>query len=332
MAIHIGRREFVTLLGGAAAWPFAARAQRSAMPVIGFLNGGSPNAFGHLAVRAFTQGLSAQGYIEGRSIKIEYRWADGQYDRLPALAADLVRRQVTVIAAIGGPAIALAAKRTTTTVPIVFQIGGDPVDLGLVTSLSRPGGNVTGVTSMNLDLASKRLELMHDMLPAATSIALLVNSTNSMNVESETTELKKAAQALGLELHIVAASTERDFDTVFAALRQLRVGGLLLGMDQLFTGGDGKLSALAIRDAVPAIGAYREFPAAGGLMSYGAVLAEEWRLAGVYVGRVVRGEKPADLPVQRSTSFELVINLRTAKVLGLEVPPTLLARANDVIE
>jgi putative ABC transport system substrate-binding protein len=332
MAIGIGRRQFISALGGASvALPLAARAQQAALPVVGFLNSASADAYPD-RVRAFRQGLSEAGYVEGQSVTIEYRWADGHNDRLPTLAADLVRRQVSVIAAIGGPTSALAAKLATTTVPIVFQVGVDPVKIGLVASLSRPDGNITGVTSLNVDVDRKRLELLHELVPTATSMALLVNPTNSVNAESESRDLQQAAQTLGLQLEVVRASSEPDFDAVFATLDQLKVGGLVIGADQLFTGNDGKLSALAIQHAIPSISPYREFSAGGGLMSYGGDIAESWRLAGVYTGRVLNGEKPANLPVQQATKVKLIINLKTAKRLGITIPLPLLGRADEVIE
>jgi putative tryptophan/tyrosine transport system substrate-binding protein len=323
------RREFITLLGGAAAWPLAARAQQPTMPVIGWLSTKAPGADPHL-LAAFLRGLKETGYVEGQNVAIEYRWAYNQYDRLAALATDLVGRQVTVIAAIGSPS-APAAKAMTTTVPIVFIIGFDPVEVGLVTSLARPGGNLTGVTVLGVELGSKRLELLHELLPAANIVAALVNPSTTA-AETQSTDLQTAARALGLKLHVLHASTERDLDTVFATLLQLGPGGLVVGNDPFFTTRSEQLAALALRHAVPAIFQYREFAAAGGLMSYGGNLTDHYRLTGVYTGRILKGEKPADLPVQQSTKVELIINLRTAKTLGLDVPPTLLARADEVIE
>jgi putative ABC transport system substrate-binding protein len=325
------RREFITLLGGVAAWPVAARAQQPAIPVIGFLSSGSPAAYAHL-VRAFRQGLSEAGYVEGRNVTIEYRWADDQNDRLPALAADLASRQVSLIAAPGSTPAALAAKAASTTIPIVFFTGANPVQVGLVASLNRPGGNVTGVTTLNAELEPKRLELLHDLMPTASMIALLVNPTSPILAETTRKDLHTAASTRGLELRVLNASTERDLETVFANVRQLRSGGLVIASDAFFSSQLEQLGALAIRYAVPAVYQFREFAAAGGLMSYGSSLTEPFRQAGIYTGRVLTGEKPADLPVQQVTKVELVINLKTAKALGLTIPLPLLGRADDVIE
>jgi putative ABC transport system substrate-binding protein len=330
MASHIERRKFLaTLLGGAVSWPLGARAQQAAMPVVGFLNTRVPGADPHL-LAAFRRGLKETGYVEGQNVAIEYRWAYNQYDRLPALAADLVRRQVTVIAAIGSPS-APAAKATTTTIPIVFIIGFDPVEVGLVTSLNRPGGNLTGVTVLGVELGSKRLELLHELAPTANIVAALVNP-NTPAAETQSTDLQTAARSLGLKLHVLHASSERDFDTVFASLLQLGAGGLVVGNDTFFSTRSEQLAALALRHGVPAIFQYRQFVEAGGLMSYGGDLADNYRLTGVYTGRVLKGENPADLPVMQSTKVQLIINLKTARALGLTVPLSLLGRADEVIE
>jgi putative tryptophan/tyrosine transport system substrate-binding protein len=324
------RREFITLLGGAAAWPFAARAQQAVTPVIGFLGSESPDVW-TARVRAFRQGLSETGYVEGRNVAIEFRWADGQNERLPGLAADLVRRQVGVIVAPGSLPSALAVKAATITIPIVFTIGIDPVEVGLVSNLNRPGGNLTGVASLNVEVGPKRLELMHELVPTATIIALLVNPTNP-NAETQTTDMQAAARTLGFELHILHASNERDFEAVFTSLVQLRAGALVIGADPFFSGRIERLAALTVRHAVPAIYEYREFAAAGGLMGYGGSNTDSFRLAGTYTGRILKGEKPAELPVQQVTKIELIINLKTAKALGLTVPLALLNRADEVIE
>jgi putative tryptophan/tyrosine transport system substrate-binding protein len=323
------RRAFITLLGGAAAaWPLAARAQQPAMPVIGFLGGESPDRYAD-RLRGFRQGLSETGYVEGRNVAVEYRWAEGQNDRLPALVADLIRRNVNVIATGGGFPAALAAKAASTTIPIVFQVGSDPVQLGLVASLNRPGGNLTGVNSLNGELGPKQLELLHEIVPAATIIAFLSNPTNPGNASNN---LEAAARSLGLQLHELHASSERDFDAVFATLSQLRAGGLVIFADPFLQSRSEQLAALALRHALPAIAQLREFVVAGGAMSYGGSIREQLRQVGVYTGRVLKGEKPADLPVQQSTKVELIINLKTAKALGLTVPLALVASADELIE
>jgi putative tryptophan/tyrosine transport system substrate-binding protein len=325
------RREFVALLGAAAAWPLAARAQQPAMPVIGFLGTASSDLWAS-RLRAFHHGLSETGYIEGRNVSIEYRWADNQNDRLPALAADLVRRQVTVIATPGSTPATLAAKTATTTIPIVFLIANNPVAVGLVANLARPGGNITGATSLGLEVGPKRLELLHELIPTATTLAVLVNPASPAISEVTTRELQAAARALGLHIHVLHASSEHDFDAVFATVTRLRAGGLVIGPDALFTSRSEPLGALSLRHAVPAIYQFHEFAAAGGLMSYGDSYTDGFRLVGAYTGRILQGEKPADLPVQQSAKIELIINLKAAKTLGLTVPLPLLGRADEVIE
>jgi putative ABC transport system substrate-binding protein len=328
----IGRREFITLIGGAAAvsWPVAAGAQQPAMPVIGFLNSESPHLYAYLAI-AFRQGLSETGYVEGRNVTIEYRWADGQYDRLPMLVADLIRRRVIVIAA-NSPAAVLAAKAATTTIPIVFITGYDPVAAGYVASLARPGGNLTGVTSLTAEAGPKRVELLREVVPAANRIALLVNPAAGAMSEVISANLQAAARKLGLQFQVLHASTVGDFDAVFAALAQLPADGLVIGSDPFFNSQSKQLAALTIRYAVPAVYQYREFAAAGGLMSYAGSLTGMYHQVGVYIGRILAGAKPADLPVQQATKVELFINLNTARALRLEIPPTLLVRADEVIE
>jgi putative ABC transport system substrate-binding protein len=328
------RREFVELLGGAAvaplAWPLAARAQQAAVPVIGFLNSSSPDADGD-RMRAYRRGLSETGYVEGRNVTIEYLWADDHNDRLSSMAVDLVRQRVNVIVTGGTPAT-LAAKAATATIPIVFVLSTDPVEAGLVASLNRPGGNLTGVTGLNVELAPKKLELLHELLPSATILGLLVNPTNAIAAESEARTVQAAARTLGLQLHVLRASTERDFDSAFASLAQLRAGALVIGSDLFFTSRSEQLAALTVRHAVPSIYQFREFAAAGGLMSYGGSITDWGHQAGIHTGRILAGAKPADLPVQQATKVELFINLKTAKALGLTVPPTLLVTANEVIE
>ena len=321
------RREFITLLGGAAAWPLAARAQQPAMPMVAFLNSGSPDGYA-LMVAAFRQRLKETGYVESQNVAVEYRWAEGQYDRVPLMALELVGRQVAVIVA-NSPGV-LAIKTAITTIPIVFTTGSDPVQTGLVASLARPGGNVTGVTQLAVEVASKRLELTHELVPTATIIAALVNPTNP-NGEIQSRDLQAAARTLGVQLHVLH-SAERDFDPVFATLAQLRASALVISEDAFFVARLEQLARLALRHALPAIFPDRAFAAAGGLMSYGGSIPDTYRIAGVYTGRILKGEKPADLPVLQPTKFELVINLKTAKALGLTVPPSLLVRANEVIE
>jgi len=332
MTGHIRRREFITLLGGtAAAWPLAARAQQPTMPVIGFLSSASPNLYSD-RLRTFREGLKEAGYVAGRNVEIDYRWAEGHNDRLPALAAELVHREVTVIAAAGGTPSALAAKAATATIPIVFGVAVDPVEVGLVASLNRPGGNLTGVTNLNAEVGPKRLELLHELLPAATIIAVLVDPTNPTLAEAFLPDLQAAARALGVRLHVLQASKEGDFDTVFATLIQLRASALIIGPSTYFVARSEQLAALAVRHAVPTIFHYRPFAAAGGLMSYGSSETNYYRLVGIYAGRILKGEKLADLPVQQATKVELIINLKTARALGLTIPLPLIGRADEVIE
>ena len=320
------------MLGAAtAAWPLAARAQQPAMPVIGFLGIGSPDKDAN-RVRAFRQGLSEVGYVQGQNLAIEFRWAEGYSDGLPALAADLVRRKVMAILTTGGLPPALAAKAATTTIPIVFVVGGDPVRLGLVASLNQPGGNLTGVTTMGTEIGPKRVELLHQLVPTATEIVLLVNPSSPTLAESQSRDHLAAARSLGLKLQVVHASNDRELEAVFETLGNLRAGALVIGGDGFFNNRSEQIAAMTLRHTIPAIYQYREFAAAGGLLSYGGSLTDMYRLAGVYTGRILKGEKPADLPVQQSTKVELIINLKTAKALGLEMPPMLLARADEVIE
>jgi putative ABC transport system substrate-binding protein len=328
---RLNRRQFITLLGGAAtAFPLPARAQQSAMPVIGFLSSALPDRdAGRL--RDFRQGLSETGYVQGHNVAIEYRWAEEQPDRLPSLAADLVRRQVAMIATAGDTLGAVAAKEATSTIPIVFATGRDPVEVGLVPSLSRPGGNVTGVTSLAIELEPKRLELLREVVPAATTIGVLVNPA-SRSAEASSRGASSAARALGLDLQFLNASTENDFGTVFASLSRLQAGGIVIGTDAFFISRGEQLGALALRFALPAIFQYRAFAAAGGLISYGGSLADLYRQSGIYAGRILKGEKPSNLPVMQVTKVELILNLKTAKALGLTIPITLLGRADEIIE
>jgi ABC-type uncharacterized transport system substrate-binding protein len=326
------RREFIALLGGAAAaWPLAAQAQQPAMPVIGFLNSQSPDGFTR-RLGAFRQGLKDTGYVEGESVAIEYRWSDGQNDRLPALAADLVRRRVAVIAATGAPASAFAAKAATTTIPIVFSVAEDPVRLGLVASLARPGGNLTGVNFWTAEVSAKRLELQRELAPTAVRIAVLVNPAIAANAETTLRDVESAARAMGLQIRVLNASTSGEINAAFASFARERPDALFVGGDPFFHSRRLQLALLAARHAVPASYPSRDYPEYGGLMSYGANVNDAWRQAGVHAGRILKGAKPADLPVVQSSKFELVINAETARMLGLIVPPTLLARADEVIE
>jgi len=327
----VKRREFITLLGGAAAaWPFAAVAQQGSMPVIGLLSSRAKDGSAHL-LAAFRRGLNETGYVEGQNVAIEYRWAEGKYDQLSSLADDLVRRQVSVIVVPESSPGALAAKAATTATPIVFHVGGDPVALGIVPSLSRPGGNITGVATLNVGIGQKRLEMLHELLPTVTVIALLVNPTNPV-AETLTTDAHSAARALGVKLQVLHASAERDFDAAFANLRQVQAGGLVIGPDVFFNTQISQLATLAVRFAVPAIYQYREFVEAGGVMSYGSSLTDPYRLVGLYTGRILKGERPADLPVQQATKVEFILNLKVANALGITVPLPLLGRADEVIE
>ncbi len=324
------RREFISLFGGAAAWPLAAGAQQPAMPVTGLLNAGSPGPL-RQQVAAFHEGLKESGYVEGQNVAVEYRWAEGQYDRLPALAADLVRRQVSVIVAGGGAPVVLAAKAATTTIPIVFMAGADPVASGLVPSINRPGGNITGGYHFATGLEAKRLGLLHEMVPKAATIAVLVNP-NYSEAENQLREVQEAAARLGVQLVVVRANTESDFDAAFSTVVQQRSGALLVCASPFFNTRREQLVVLAARHALPTIYEWRDFAAAGGLVSYGTSLADAYRQAGVYADRILKGAKPADLPIVQSTKFEFVINLNTAKALGLTIPPGVLAIADEVIE
>jgi putative ABC transport system substrate-binding protein len=324
------RRELIVLLGGAIAWPLAAPAQQKAMPVIGYLSSVSPGPSAP-AVAAFRQGLSETGYVEGKNVAIEYRWAEGSYDRLPALATDLVGRKVDLIATGGGPTSAFAAKTATSTIPIVFVLGDDPVATGLIASLARPGGNLTGVSFLLVELMPKRLELLSELVPRAGMIALLVNPNNS-NAERIIRDVEGAARAKGVQLPILKASSESEIDAAFATLVQLQAGALVVGTDPFLNSRREQLVALASRHGVPAIYQSREFVAAGGLISYGPSFTAVFRQAGIYVGKILKGAKPADLPVQQPTTFELAINLKTANALGLTVPQSMLMRADEVIE
>jgi putative ABC transport system substrate-binding protein len=327
----VKRREFITLLGGAAAWPLAAHAQQPAVPVIGFLSPSSSEMF-DARLRAFRQGLKESGYVEGENVAIIYRWADWQYDRLPDLATELVQRQVAVIVTAGGAPSTLAAKAATGTIPIVFNASEDPVRLGFVASLARPGGNLTGVNFFITELTAKRMEILRELLPKGARVAVLDNPASVANSETTKREVEAAALATGLQIRILNASTSREIDAAFASFVHERPDALFVGPDPLFNGRRIQLVLLATRYAIPATFAIRDIVEAGGLMSYGANNTDAWRQQGVYAGRILKGAKPADLPVVQSTKFELVINLQTARVLGIEIPPTLLARADEVIE
>jgi putative ABC transport system substrate-binding protein len=323
------RREFIAFLGSvAAAWPLAALGQKP-LPVIGFLNSGSPDTFAPV-VNAFLQGLKEAGYVDGQNVAIEYRWANGQYDRLAGLVDDLVRRRVSVIAATSTPAN-LVAKAATTTIPIVFTTGGDPVQLGLVASLGRPGGNITGVTQMTGEVAPKRVELAHELVPQASVFGLLINPTNPL-AENVKRDSQAAALKLGLQLNAQHATTDAELDEAFTAFREMHVGAVVIGTDAFFNNRVEQLAALAIRNSVPAVYEYHQFVAAGGLASYGGSIIDSYRLAGGYVGRILKGEKPADLPVQQASKIELLLNLKTAKTLGITVPQSVQNRADEVIE
>jgi putative tryptophan/tyrosine transport system substrate-binding protein len=328
----VKRRSFITLLGGGAvAWPLAARAQQAVMPVIGYLSSRSSDTEAHLLV-SFRQGLSESGFSEGRNVAIEYRYAEGQLDRLPSLVADLVRRQVAVIVTTGGGQAALAAKAATTTVPIVFTSAGDPIKEGLVPSLHRPGGNLTGATASQVEAASKRLGLLREISPKAAVIGLLVNPNDPITTNSETDDMRTAARSVGQRIEILQAGTARDIETVFARLVAMQVGALLVAPDAMFVTEADRLVTLAARHAIPTLYWRREFAEAGGLMSYGSNLADTLRVVGAYAGRILKGEKPGDLPVQQATKFELVINMKTAKALGLDIPLHLQQFADEVIE
>jgi ABC-type uncharacterized transport system substrate-binding protein len=330
--VHVTRREFTRLLGSAAAWPLAARAQQTAVPVIGFLDTRSPDVLVD-RLRGFRQGLKETGYVEGENVAIEYRWAENQLDKIPVQAAELVRRQVAVIVASGGPVVALAAKLASTTIPIVFLAGSDPVGLGLVASLARPGGNLTGINFFAAELEAKRLELLRELVPTATRIAVLINPANPVNVEpTRLRDVETAARALALQIEFLRASTSREIESAFATFARERPDAIFVANDGFFNSRRVQLVQQAAHYRVPAIYTGREYSEIGGLMSYGTNITDAYRQVGVYTGRILKGATPSDLPVVQSTTFELVINVQTARMLGLTVPPTLLARADEVIE
>jgi putative ABC transport system substrate-binding protein len=327
---RIRRREFLALLGGAVTWAFPSHAQRGAMPVIGYLCPESPGPFAS-RLKAFHEGLGETGFVEGQHVEIIYQWAQGQYERLPALAADLAARNVDVIVAPGGAPVVLAAKASTTSKTIVFEMGGDPVQLGVVDSLARPGGNITGVSSLSVEVSRKRLEFMHDLLPTAATLAVVVNP-KSPTVNSQLENLRSAAEILGVRLQVLNASSEEEFEPIFSATAQVSAGGLVFTSDPYFANRSGQLAALAIRYGVPAVTQSRDFPIAGGLMSYGGDFTQSHRRTGIYTGRILHGEKPSDLPVQLVTKVELFINLKAAKILDIEFSPSLISGADEVIE
>jgi len=328
----MNKREFITLLGGtAAAWPLAARGQQSTMPVIGFLHGQSPDANAD-RLRGFHRGLKDSGYVEGENVTVVYRWGENQIDRLPALAADLVRRQVAVITTFGGTAVTLAAKAATGTIPIVFVAAEDPVKLGLVASLASPGGNLTGINFLSGEVAAKRLELLRDLVPAATRVAVLVNPTNATDTETTVRDVTAAARTIAFQIQVLNASTSREIEAAFESIGRERPDALFVGPDPFFQSRRVQLAVLSARHTVPATYPNRDYAEAGGLMSYGANVTDAWRQVGAYSGRILKGAKPADLPVVQASKFELVINLPTARALGLDVSPTLLAQADEVIE
>jgi putative ABC transport system substrate-binding protein len=325
------RRDFLGVLGGAAGWPLTARAQQPALPVVGFINGGAPDASARFAA-AFRKGLNESGYVDGQNVTVEYHWLEGQYDRLPALVANLVRRRVAVIATLGNPDAALAAKAATATIPIVFAVPQDPVKLGLVASLARPGGNTTGINIFNTEVVAKRLQLLHDLIPKAIRIAVLVNPANPATAEPTLREVQAAALTIGLQIQILNATTIGEIDAAFAALARKRPDALFVAPDQFFTSRAGQFATLTAYDRIPATYANRDLVDAGGLMSYGTDIADSFHQVGVYTGKILKGAKPADLPVAQSTKFEFVINHQTARALGIEVPPGLLFIADEVIE